>query len=71
MIQRDEYQRVVNQQEACMSKLKRVQKENEKLREGRELLEREKDNWESQAKTLCVRNEKLQAQLSLWKGTAP
>ena len=40
MIQRDEHQRVVNQQEACMSKLKRVQKENEKLREGRELLER-------------------------------
>ena len=64
MIQRDEHQRVVNQQEACMSQLKRVQKENEKLREGRELLERERDYWENQAK-------KLEAQLRLLKGTAP
>ena len=36
MIQRDEYQRVVSE----MTKLKRVQKENEKLRHQYEMLER-------------------------------
>ena len=43
MIQRDEYQKVVSE----MTKLKRVQKENEKLRHQYEMLEREKDHWKS------------------------
>jgi len=34
-----------------MTKLKRVQKENEKLRESYEILKREADYWERKAKS--------------------
>ena len=34
-------------------------------------LKRDAEYWETQAKTLRIRNEKLEAQLKLWKGTAP
>jgi len=64
MIQRDEW-------EQAMTKLKRVQKENEELRYQVEMIERESDYWEHQAKTLEMRRAKLEAQLALWKGTAP
>jgi len=64
MIQRDEW-------EQAMTKLKRVQKENEQLRNQIEIIERESDYWEHQAKTLEVRKTKLEGQLALWKGTAP
>jgi len=64
MIQRDEW-------EQAMTKLKRVQKENEELRYQVEMIERESDYWEHQAKTLEVRKTKLEGQLALWKGTAP
>ena len=64
MIQRDEW-------EQAMTKLKRVQKENEELRHQVEMIERESDYWEHQAKTLEMRRAKLEAQLALWKGTAP
>jgi len=64
MIQRDEW-------EQAMTKLKRVQKENEELRNQIEMIERESDYWEHQAKTLEVRKTKLEGQLALWKGTAP
>ena len=52
-----------------MTKLKRVQKENEKLRESYEILKREADYWERQAKKLLEENHKLDAQVKLWKGT--
>jgi predicted nuclease with TOPRIM domain len=55
----------------CMTKLKRVQKENEKLRESYEILKREADYWERKAKKLLEENHKLDAQVKLWKGTAP
>jgi len=64
MIQRDEW-------EQAMTKLKKVQKENEQLRNQIEMIERESDYWEHQAKTLEVRKTKLEGQLALWKGTAP
>jgi len=64
MIQRDEW-------EQAMTKLKKVQKENEQLRNQIEIIERESDYWEHQAKTLEVRKTKLEGQLALWKGTAP
>jgi len=54
-----------------MTKLKKVQKENEQLRNQIEMIERESDYWEHQAKTLEVRKIKLEGQLALWKGTAP
>jgi len=54
-----------------MTKLKKVQKENEQLRNQIEMIERESDYWEHQAKTLEVRKTKLEGQLALWKGTAP
>jgi phage shock protein A len=54
-----------------MTKLKRVQKENEKLRESYEILKREANYWERQAKKLLEENHKLDAQVKLWKGTAP
>tara|TARA_R110001583_G_scaffold105196_1_gene252613 strand:- start:70 stop:282 length:213 start_codon:yes stop_codon:yes gene_type:complete len=57
--------------ECGMTKLKRVQKENEKLRESYEILKREADYWERNAKRLLESNTKLEAQLKLWKGTAP
>tara|TARA_R100000544_G_scaffold13713_1_gene6236 strand:- start:538 stop:732 length:195 start_codon:yes stop_codon:yes gene_type:complete len=64
MIQRDEWEQAV-------TKLKKVQKENEQLRNQIEIIERESDYWEHQAKTLEVRKTKLEGQLALWKGTAP
>ena len=64
MIQRDEWEQAV-------TKLKKVQKENEFLRNQVEMVEREADYWEHQAKTLELRRAKLEAQLILWKGTAP
>ena len=64
MIQRDEWEQAV-------TKLKKVQKENEQLRNQLEMIERESDYWEHQAKTLEVRKTKLEGQLALWKGTAP
>ena len=54
-----------------MTKLKRVQKENEKLLESYEILKREANYWERQAKKLLEENHKLDAQVKLWKGTAP
>tara|TARA_R110000824_G_scaffold121976_2_gene278570 strand:- start:198 stop:410 length:213 start_codon:yes stop_codon:yes gene_type:complete len=57
--------------ECGMTKLKRVQKENEKLRESYEILKREADYWERNAKRLLESNTKLEAQLKIWKGTAP
>ena len=65
MIQRDEYQKVVSE----MTKLKRVQKENEKLRHQYEMLEREKDYWESRSLKLTLEVKKLEAELKLWMGT--
>jgi len=71
MIQRYEWEQAV-------TKLKKVQKENEQLRNQIEMIERESDHWEYQAKYLnktCIKLEKdimqLEAQLKLWKGTAP
>jgi len=64
MIQRDEWEQAV-------TKLKKVQKENEQLRNQIEMIERESDYWEHQAKTLEVRKTKLEGQLALWRGTAP
>ena len=64
MIQRDEYQKVVSE----MTKLKRVQKENEKLRHQYEMLEREKDHWESRSLKLTFEIKKLEAELKLWMG---
>ena len=54
-----------------MTKLKKVQKENDMLRGQVDMLQRETDYWEHQAKTLEIRKAKLEAQLALWKGTAP
>jgi len=34
-------------------------------------LKRDVEYWETQAKILRIRNEKLEAHLRLWKGTAP
>ena len=34
-------------------------------------LKKEVEYWKTQAKTLSVRNEKLEALTRLWKGTAP
>jgi len=65
MIQRDEYQKVVSE----MTKLKRVQKENEKLRHQYEMLEREKDHWKSRSLKLTLEVKKLEAELKLWMGT--
>jgi len=65
MIQRDEYQRVVS----GMTKLKRVQKENEKLRHQYEMLEREKKHLESRLLKLDLEVKKLEAELKLWMGT--
>jgi len=71
MIQRDLYDSLRKEYEWAMTKLKRVQKENEELRYQVEMIERESDYWEHQAKTLEVRKIKLEGQLALWKGTAP
>jgi len=65
MIQRDEYQKVASE----MTKLKRVQKENEKLRHQYEMLEREKDHWKSREIKLTLEIKKLEAELKLWMGT--
>ena len=54
-----------------MTKLKKIQKENDMLRGQVDMLQRETDYWEHQAKTLEIRKVKLEAQLALWKGTAP
>ena len=65
MIQRDEYQKVASE----MTKLKQVQKENEKLRHQYEMLEREKDHWKSREIKLTLEIKKLEAELKLWMGT--
>ena len=67
----DQYASEYLKVECGMTKLKRVQKENEKLRESYEILKREADYWERNAKRLLESNTKLEAQLKLWKGTAP
>ena len=54
-----------------MTKLKKIQKENDMLRGQVDMLQRQTDYWEHQAKTLEIRKAKLEAQLALWKGTAP
>ena len=71
MIHREEY-------DAVMTKLKKVQKENDLLRNQVDTVQREADYWEHQAKThekSRIELEKdymqLQAQLKLWQGTAP
>jgi|TARA_B110000211_G_C13911224_1_gene478452 uncharacterized coiled-coil DUF342 family protein len=71
MIHREEY-------DAIMTKLKKVQKENDLLRNQVDMVQREADYWEYQAKAhekSRIELEKdymqLQAQLKLWQGTAP
>ncbi len=71
MINREEYNKI-------MTKLRRVQKENDQLRYQIDMVQREADYWEQQAKSYekaRIDLEKdymqLQAQLRLWKGTAP
>lgn len=71
MINRDQFMKMYDEYGECMTKLKRVQKENEKLRESYEILKREADYWEREAKKMNEKNHKLRAQLKLWKGTAP
>lgn len=55
--------------EGLRTKLKRVQKRNEKLRESYEILQRERDYWEKNAKKLLMENIKLEVTIKLWKGT--
>ncbi len=52
-----------------MTKLNRLQKENEKLRESCKILKREADFWKRDAKKLLERDTKYKAQLKLWKET--
>ena len=61
MINREEYSNT-------LTKMRRVQKENEKLRESYEILKREADYWEREAKKMNEKNHKLRAQLKLWMG---
>jgi len=54
MIQRDEYEKI-------MTKLKRVQKENDLLRYQKEALQREADYWEHQTKSCQSRLAQIEA----------
>jgi|TARA_B100001093_G_scaffold266136_3_gene254543 septal ring factor EnvC (AmiA/AmiB activator) len=69
MISRDQFMKMYDEYGELMTKLKRVQKENEKLRESYEILKREADYWEREAKKMNEKNHKLRAQLKLWMGT--
>ena len=69
MISRDQFIKIYDEYGELMTKLKRVQKENEKLRESYEILKREADYWEREAKKINEKNHKLRAQLKLWMGT--
>lgn len=69
MINREEYS-------STLTKLKRIQRENEKLRESLEITKREADHWEKKAKQFLVlidtcetELKKAQAELKLWQGT--
>jgi cytochrome c556 len=60
----------------AVTKLKKVQKENELLRDQADMLQREADYWEAQYKALDIqyikRSEEintLTAEVKLWKGT--
>ena len=77
MIQRDMYDRLRLEYEVVMSKLKRVQKENYQLRNQIDMVQREANYWENQAKQFekdRIELEKdhmlLEVQLKLWKGKA-
>jgi len=63
---------VINREEYSntLTKLKRVQKENEKLRESLEVVKREADHWEILAKRTDVALHSCEAKLKLWKGTS-
>jgi len=63
MINREEYS-------STLTKIKRVQKENEKLRESLEMVKREADHWEIVAKRTNVALHVCEAKLKLWKGTS-
>tara|TARA_E500000081_G_C5841105_1_gene222132 strand:- start:271 stop:483 length:213 start_codon:yes stop_codon:yes gene_type:complete len=59
-----------------MTKLKRVQKENEKLRHNYDILKREADLYERQAKRFAAQLDAVEkelaqakAELKLWMGT--
>ena len=71
MIQRDIYDMLRKEYDWAMTKLKRVQKENYQLRNELDTLRREAEYWERQAKDIEIRRLKLEAELTLWKGTAP
>ena len=71
MIQRDLYDMLRKEYDWSMTKLKKVQKENELLRNQIEMVERESEYWEFQAKEIEKRKLKVEAELKLWKGTAP
>tara|TARA_B110000495_G_scaffold18686_1_gene13198 strand:+ start:4395 stop:4622 length:228 start_codon:yes stop_codon:yes gene_type:complete len=69
---------ILKEQGLIMTKLKRVQKENDKLRHNLDIVTREASFWENQAKALIrdvrpleAKVAKLEAQLRLWKGTSP
>lgn len=69
MINREEYS-------STLTKIKRVQKENEKLRESLEMVKREADHWERRANRFLIlldtcetELKKSQAELKLWQGT--
>ena len=71
MIQRDIYDMLRKEYDWAMTKLKRIQKENYQLRDELDTLKREAEYWERQAKDIEIRRLKLEAELKLWKGTAP
>jgi len=59
-----------------MTKLKRVQKENEKLRHNYDILKREADLYERKAKRFAAQLDRVEkelaqakADLKLWRGT--
>ena len=69
MINREEYSNT-------LTKMRRVQKENEKLRETLEITKRESDYWEKKAKQFLIlldtcetELKKAQAEFKLWQGT--
>jgi cell shape-determining protein MreC len=70
MINREEYS-------STLTKLKRIQRENEKLRETLEITKREADYWERAAKRIDTELHSCEANLrnttialKLWKGVA-
>jgi len=69
MINREEYS-------TTLTKLKRVQKENEQLRESLQIARRDTDHWEKKAKQFLIlldtcetELKKTQSELKLWMGT--